>query len=201
MDWKPRPKGVGLILGCAILATLVGAGVSRASTITYDIDQTIGHGSVVGTIETDGATGVLGTSDFVGWNLELNGVGATFHITQANSVVLVVGSDVTASAGDLFFNYSGGDNGYLLFQDGLFSGTRYYCDATSVGACYQGATVTPESIFDASAQHVAMSGNQIIGVSAVPEPSTWAMMLIGFAGLGFAAYRRVKARPGALVAA
>ena len=27
-------------------------------------------------------------------------------------------------------------------------------------------------------------------VRAVPEPSTWAMMLIGFAGIGFAAYRR-----------
>lgn len=26
--------------------------------------------------------------------------------------------------------------------------------------------------------------------SAVPEPSTWAMMLLGFAGLGFMAYRR-----------
>jgi PEP-CTERM motif len=26
--------------------------------------------------------------------------------------------------------------------------------------------------------------------SAVPEPSTWAMLLIGFAGIGFAAYRR-----------
>jgi hypothetical protein len=26
--------------------------------------------------------------------------------------------------------------------------------------------------------------------SAVPEPSTWAMMLLGFAGLGFAGYRR-----------
>ena len=25
--------------------------------------------------------------------------------------------------------------------------------------------------------------------TAVPEPSTWAMMLIGFAGLGFAGYR------------
>jgi hypothetical protein len=25
---------------------------------------------------------------------------------------------------------------------------------------------------------------------AVPEPSTWAMLLIGFAGIGFAAYRR-----------
>ncbi len=28
------------------------------------------------------------------------------------------------------------------------------------------------------------------GVSAVPEPSTWAMMLLGFAGIGFMAYRR-----------
>jgi hypothetical protein len=28
---------------------------------------------------------------------------------------------------------------------------------------------------------------------AVPEPSTWALMLLGFAGLGFAGYRRAKA--------
>jgi hypothetical protein len=27
-------------------------------------------------------------------------------------------------------------------------------------------------------------------VSAVPEPSTWTMMILGFAGLGFLAYRR-----------
>ncbi len=30
--------------------------------------------------------------------------------------------------------------------------------------------------------------------SAVPEPSTWAMMLMGFAGLGFAGYRRARTR-------
>ena len=30
------------------------------------------------------------------------------------------------------------------------------------------------------------------GVTTVPEPSTWAMMLLGFAGLGFAGYRRAK---------
>lgn len=29
-----------------------------------------------------------------------------------------------------------------------------------------------------------------ITVSAVPEPSTWAMMILGFCGLGFIAYRR-----------
>ena len=31
-----------------------------------------------------------------------------------------------------------------------------------------------------------------ISTSAVPEPSTWAMMLLGFAGLGFAGYRRTR---------
>ena len=31
-------------------------------------------------------------------------------------------------------------------------------------------------------------------VAAVPEPSTWAMMILGFAGVGFMAYRR-KAKP------
>jgi PEP-CTERM motif len=27
-------------------------------------------------------------------------------------------------------------------------------------------------------------------ISAVPEPSTWAMMILGFAGVGFLGYRR-----------
>jgi hypothetical protein len=27
-------------------------------------------------------------------------------------------------------------------------------------------------------------------VSTVPEPATWAMMILGFAGIGFMAYRR-----------
>ena len=31
---------------------------------------------------------------------------------------------------------------------------------------------------------------QILGVAAVPEPSTWAMTILGFAGIGFIAYRR-----------
>ena len=34
----------------------------------------------------------------------------------------------------------------------------------------------------------------------VPEPSTWAMMLIGFAGLGFAGYRRARAGHATLAA-
>jgi uncharacterized membrane protein len=37
------------------------------------------------------------------------------------------------------------------------------------------------------------------GVGDVPEPSTWAMMLLGFAGVGFMAYRR-KSKPALMAA-
>jgi hypothetical protein len=36
----------------------------------------------------------------------------------------------------------------------------------------------------------------ITAVQAVPEPSTWAMMILGFCGLGVVAYRRRHRAPG-----
>ncbi|WFU18767.1 PEPxxWA-CTERM sorting domain-containing protein [Bradyrhizobium sp. CB3481] len=42
-------------------------------------------------------------------------------------------------------------------------------------------------------------GDVSIQVNAVPEPSTWAMLILGFAGIGFMAYRR-KVRPANLAA-
>jgi PEP-CTERM motif len=38
-------------------------------------------------------------------------------------------------------------------------------------------------------------GNAEIAASAVPEPATWGMMLLGFAGLGFAFRRKLTASP------
>jgi PEP-CTERM motif len=54
---------------------------------------------------------------------------------------------------------------------------------------------------DVNGLQVSTSGNFYFGsaetfkiemADAVPEPSTWAMLLLGFAGVGFAAYRRSK---------
>lgn len=38
-------------------------------------------------------------------------------------------------------------------------------------------------------------------VAAIPEPSTWAMLILGFAGIGFMTYRRSRRRPASLAAA
>jgi PEP-CTERM motif len=40
--------------------------------------------------------------------------------------------------------------------------------------------------------YTAANGNTIGFETTVPEPSTWAMMLLGFAGLGFLGYRKVR---------
>jgi len=49
---------------------------------------------------------------------------------------------------------------------------------------------------DASGNDFAIDN---ISITAVPEPSTWAMMLLGFAGVGFMAYRR-KSKAASVVA-
>jgi hypothetical protein len=42
------------------------------------------------------------------------------------------------------------------------------------------------------APEFAYVGNITYSIEAVPEPSTWAMMILGFAGVGYMAYRRRK---------
>lgn len=57
--------------------------------------------------------------------------------------------------------------------------------------------------FYGNAEFVAGFTNQpidtLVLTTAVPEPSTWAMLLLGFAGLGFMAYRR-KSKPALMAA-
>jgi hypothetical protein len=39
---------------------------------------------------------------------------------------------------------------------------------------------------------LGFTGGGFNGIPGVPEPTTWAMMLLGFAGIGFAGFRRTK---------
>ena len=50
-----------------------------------------------------------------------------------------------------------------------------------------------------NASDIAVGQGAVAEVAGVPEPSTWAMLLLGFAGIGFMAWRR-KPRPALLAA-
>jgi hypothetical protein len=58
------------------------------------------------------------------------------------------------------------------------------------------ASSTPEEFAYATPQTDVFETDNFtqfsVTAAATPEPSTWAMMLLGFAGLGFAGYRRIR---------
>jgi hypothetical protein len=60
-------------------------------------------------------------------------------------------------------------------NDGVFSVNSVFDGNATVGTANTAAAITQ---FEGTA------------ISAVPEPSTWAMMILGFAGVGFMVYRR-----------
>jgi PEP-CTERM motif len=78
------------------------------------------------------------------------------------------------------------DGGFFIDEVGLFgTGPTLYTG--------------PESAPIFRAGDFLVSTESLTGTAAVPEPSTWAMMLIGFAGLGYASRR--ASRKSAAVAA
>ena len=51
-----------------------------------------------------------------------------------------------------------------------------------------------DGIHPTAAAHMVIADTFLTATGAVPEPSTWVMMILGFAGVGFMAYRR-KSKP------
>ena len=77
----------------------------------------------------------------------------------------------------------------------LLSSTTFSADGSSVQTAFANAGPGPYSIteeFIITAGAAGGSGNSTI-VVGVPETSTWAMMIFGFLGVGFLAYRRKEA--------
>ncbi len=128
--------------------------------------------------------------------LTLNGSGAyIFQIgssltTGSGSSVVLEGG---ASGADVFWQVTssatlGSSTSFVGTVDALASVTL---DSSASIACGRAIALTAA---------VTMIGNTIgvggcdspNGGSAVPESSTWAMMLVGFAGLGFVGYRRAR---------
>ena len=68
----------------------------------------------------------------------------------------------------------------------------------ATGLTISGAFGNTANITTAST-NVCLGAGPCGTASSVPEPSTWAMMLLGFAGLGFAAYRQRTKLAGSTV--
>jgi hypothetical protein len=182
-----------LVLACVALTAVVST--SAYASVVYDVNLSSGTTSVVGQITTDGQVGTLGQGDIVGIDVVISSSAGSTTLNALNGVN-VTGVDLTATSSGLFYNFSSLDNASFFFITN-FSGS-FVCFNNSASACNPGGSPSTVDVFFPSAVSAILeSGNVEIGaaaVAAVPEPSTWAMMILGFAGVGFMAYRR-KSKP------
>jgi hypothetical protein len=93
-----------------------------------------------------------------------NGVDATSASRSADGSQITFTFDSPLTAGQHSANLQ------------LFTSALYFIDPPAFFTDASGNTFTVETIAPS--------------ISAVPEPSTWAMMMLGFTGVGFMAYRR-----------
>jgi hypothetical protein len=175
-----------------------------AAPITYDLVPMswVSGGdslSVQGTLTTDGNLGSLILTDFMSWNLTLTGtVGSTpfsFSMTTANS--FVSGTGVMATAAVLSFDFdSQTSNAFGFIIPSCYPcGRVVFANYGIPGeGGYSYAIATPTLSQTLTFQTKQTDEVVIAQVAAVPEPSTWAMIIFGFAGIGYLAYRRREQR-------
>ncbi len=196
-----------------LLLLPVAASICRAADITYDVNLTIGAGSVTGDIITDGTIGTLFDSDIVDWNLLVNDGTHTFDLTGPlsgdNSAFDVTLEGLTATATDLLYDFDNGNEaefyytGFLPVNVCFISSGAPDCTGSGYGAgealivcqvypgCYGSS--------DSDSQYAALTGTQVIAgpesSPGTPEPSTCVLLSIGFGVLTYRLHFRGKRSP------
>jgi PEP-CTERM motif len=186
----------GKILGLAAAATLfVGALSPRAEASVFDITFTSSQVSINAqadaVLDSNGTdfdvTNITGTVQSGGNTYTISGLFGAAGSASGVQSTIPAGSvngwsfnNAIFSAGGLQFD----GNGIVLSAGGylynLFSDSFYGVNNALL------TTGLPAAL---NAVNAEVLGTGTI-TAAVPEPSTWAMMILGFLGLGFAAWRR-----------
>lgn len=88
-------------------------------------------------------------------------------------------------------------NGNQLALSNVFTGVSD--SGSSTNLAFAGTLFSAEAIYTITSSGVGQVNAGIdISVAAVPEPATWGMMLLGFAGLGFAFRNKLRQPVGAV---
>jgi hypothetical protein len=150
--------------------------------------------------------------------------GATSGSLELNLANPTAASNLSGSIAPFLVQLKFTENGqsFTITPSNLAAGSAIGTDAAGSGGAGIIFTLTSEENFSAPTPtleiftnswqvHSGLNGGTIaqgnftigapaIVASAVPEPSTWAMMILGFAGIGFMAYRRKQNGPALRVA-
>jgi hypothetical protein len=129
-----------------------------------------------------------------------NGITQTFSITPGTApetFALTASYNIAGLYTPLFsFNANYSESGYYYGVTGTYQyqvGTDCYffsCYPVYQTGYYYGYIPTSGTYNNTGSGSASLSVSDPSLTAAVPEPSTWAMMILGFAGVGLLAYRR-----------
>jgi hypothetical protein len=187
-------RSSALLAGCLAITAI--AGPACANTLTFDW-------TLAGPATSLGGFGTPGSGS------------GTFTVTTGakGDIITAMTGEIGGDAVTLLPTGTGGSDNLLFpigtsFKRGISVvdlDTDGISVSTTLGDYHIFGDGSPFSIGTVSRNDIFETGPGGFGVgtlavSAVPEPSTWAMMILGFCGLGFVAYRRKQDRPAARLA-
>ncbi len=179
------------LAGAALAASLLAATAASATTKVFEYDL---GGSPVATGSfsyTTGSTGVLGYGDLTAFSVTV--AGETYSLADALGLTDYVHFAYDTAANDFVVD----PNTCGFAGCGFSSSLSAINSSGTFGYFFNGA---PGSYAEYQTGTVgSMDSLTISAGGGVPEPATWAMMLVGFGGLGAA--MRLSRRKQAAVAA
>lgn len=186
--------------GLASLIWVLTATRFAAADIIYYLTDTVGTGTVLGTITTDGSMGALTTSDIVAWNVTITNGSSSANLTNSPGFNMgVVGTALTADAAGMYFNFgAAGLNYFVLDKSPIGQGVLCLIVGNPPGCGFApDSTYSLQPDFPSAGNvtwEVGIGNVQIASTSAVPVPPALALFASGLAVIGLAARRRKKQR-------
>jgi hypothetical protein len=164
------------IAGAVALSAAVFQAAPARADVVFDFSGICDQNTCSGT-----GTGVLTLADSYVFGADINaGNFISLDYSSSDENFEIASPEAQVFLGGL--NADGSLVGILLVQ--VMTGTSPFFEVAN-----------PPDGFFANSDRGEMFTFTLVG-GAVPEPSTWAMMLLGFAGLGYTGYR--KARPASV---
>jgi PEP-CTERM motif len=222
MSGNIRKIALSTLSGVALLVTLASAADASVVTIGFSVGggaiAVLATGTDSATITAPVPTGTNSISAFAAPALPTDLLDSTsLNITTAGPLtfsVFITAQGLTSPLGLNTFTsnftsntlpagWSVTEATFISAANGLFTGTPL-SSATfnAIGTSVKTATfnsVAPFSVTEVYTVNATNAGTVLSTISlsaAVPEPSTWAMMILGFIGVGFMAYRRKDKQAG-----